>query len=103
MKFVSNSVKTAMEVHEMLKIAFGDNAMGRTQIFQWSYSFKHRETLLGDCEHLGRSSTGHRDKVLRNSAKLLMKTDQHCEEILQPMREQVRQKNILNGGRTRTG
>jgi len=62
-KFVSNSVKTAMEIHEMLKIAFGDNAMGRTQIFLWSYSLKHRETLLGDCEHLGCSSTGHRNKV----------------------------------------
>jgi len=35
MKFVSNSVKTAMEIHDMLKIAFGDNAMGRTQIFQF--------------------------------------------------------------------
>jgi hypothetical protein len=42
MKSVPNSVKTAMEIHEMLKIAFGDNAMGRTQIFEWSYSFKHK-------------------------------------------------------------
>jgi hypothetical protein len=52
-----------MEIDEMLRIVFVYNVMGRTQIFQWSYSFKHRETLLGDCEHLGHSSTGHRDKV----------------------------------------
>jgi transposase len=27
--------KTASETHEMLKTAFGDNAMGRTQTFEW--------------------------------------------------------------------
>jgi hypothetical protein len=64
MMVVSNSVKTAMEIHEMHKISFGDNVMCRTQIFQRFYSFKCQETLLGDCEHLGHhSSTGHRDKV----------------------------------------
>ena len=78
----------------MLRIVFVYNVMGRTQIFQWSYSFKHRETLLGDCEHLGHSSTGHRDKVYRNFAKLLMKIDQHCEEVLEPLREQVCQKHL---------
>jgi hypothetical protein len=35
MKFCFKLRKTASEMHEMLKIAFGDNAMGRTQMFEW--------------------------------------------------------------------
>jgi hypothetical protein len=51
--------------------------------------------FVGDCEHLGHSSKGHREKVYRNSAKLLIKSDQHCEEVLQPLREQVCQEKHL--------
>jgi hypothetical protein len=47
-KFVSNSVKTELERHKMLKTAFGDSVMGITLIFQWLSSFKQTETLLGD-------------------------------------------------------
>jgi hypothetical protein len=70
-QFVSNSVKTEMEIHEMLKTAFGDDAMGRTLIFQWFSSFKHRETLLGDCEHLGHPSTGYRDENVEKLCKIV--------------------------------
>jgi hypothetical protein len=33
-KFCFKFGKTASETHEMLKTAFGDNAMGRTQTFE---------------------------------------------------------------------
>jgi vacuolar-type H+-ATPase catalytic subunit A/Vma1 len=46
--------KTASETHEMLKRAFGDNAMGRTQIFQWFSRFKRGETSVEDSECSGR-------------------------------------------------
>jgi hypothetical protein len=38
--------KTATETHEMLKTAFGDNVMGRTQILQWFSRFKRGETSV---------------------------------------------------------
>jgi hypothetical protein len=34
-KFCIKLGKTASETHEVLKTAFGDNAMGRTQTFEW--------------------------------------------------------------------
>jgi hypothetical protein len=34
-KFCFKLGKTSSETREMLKTAFGDNAMGRTQTFEW--------------------------------------------------------------------
>jgi hypothetical protein len=35
MKFCFKLGKTASETHEMLNTAFSDNAMGKTQTFEW--------------------------------------------------------------------
>jgi hypothetical protein len=35
--------RTALEMYEMLKTAFGDNVMGGTQTFEWFSGFKHGE------------------------------------------------------------
>jgi hypothetical protein len=43
-KFCFKLGKTASETHEMLKTAFGDDAMGRTQTFEWFSRFKLGET-----------------------------------------------------------
>jgi hypothetical protein len=45
-KFCFKFEKTASETHEMIKTAFGDNAMGRTQTFEWFSRFKRRETSV---------------------------------------------------------
>jgi hypothetical protein len=42
--------KTASKTHEMIKTAFGDNAMGRTQTFEWFSRFK---TWIEHQEHVG--------------------------------------------------
>jgi prophage DNA circulation protein len=49
LSFASNSGKTASEMQEMLKTAFGDNAMGRTQTSGWFCWFKYGETSVKDC------------------------------------------------------
>jgi hypothetical protein len=49
-KFCFKLGKTASEMHEMLKAAFGDNAMGRTQTFEWYFRFKRGETSVEDSE-----------------------------------------------------
>jgi hypothetical protein len=47
-------------MHEMLKTSFGDNAMGRKQIFDWFSQFKNGETSVKtgsvqECPSTGRA------------------------------------------------
>jgi hypothetical protein len=53
-KFSFKLGKTASEMHEIMKTDFGDNAMGRTQTFEWFSRFKHEETSpdLAPCDFL---------------------------------------------------
>ena len=46
--------KTAIECYEMLKEAFGEQAMGRSQTFQWFSRFKAGRTSTDDDECSGR-------------------------------------------------
>jgi hypothetical protein len=59
--------KTALETHLMLKIAFGDNATGRTQTFS---RFKRGETSAEDSERSGRPLTGRADENVKNVRKI---------------------------------
>ena len=49
-KFYFKLEKTATECYEMLKTAFGEQAMGRSQTFQWFSRFKAGRTLTDDDE-----------------------------------------------------
>jgi hypothetical protein len=40
-KFCFKFCKTAAETHKMLKEAFGDNALGQTQTYEWFKCFKN--------------------------------------------------------------
>jgi hypothetical protein len=64
-KFCFRLTKTALEMHEMLKRAFG----GREHRFflEFSFHLKFGETLVEDYEHSGHPSTGH--------------TNEHFEEV----------------------
>ena len=53
-KFCFKLGKTATECYEMLKTAFGEQAMGRSQTFQWFSRFKAGRTSIDDEEHSGR-------------------------------------------------
>jgi hypothetical protein len=50
--------KITTETHEMLKEAFGDNALGLTQTYEWFKSFKNGRMSVDDAECSGRPSTG---------------------------------------------
>jgi len=56
----------AAETYKMLKEAFGDNALGRTQTNEWFKCFKNGRMSVDD-EHSGRPSTG---TMARNLAKV---------------------------------
>jgi len=42
--------KTASETHRMLKEAFGDNALGQTQTYEWFKRLKNRRVSVDDEE-----------------------------------------------------
>jgi hypothetical protein len=58
-KFGLELRKTSSEMREMLRTAFSDNVVGRTQAFEWFSRFRPGETLVGDSEHSCCPSTGH--------------------------------------------
>jgi hypothetical protein len=69
-KFCFKLGKAAPETHEMLKTAFGDNAMGRTQTFEWFSQFKCGETSAEDSELSDRPLTGSTDENAENVRKI---------------------------------
>ena len=52
-KFGFKLGKTATECYEMLKTAFGEQAMGRSQTFQWLSRFKAGRTSIDDDKRSG--------------------------------------------------
>jgi hypothetical protein len=49
---------TASETHRMLKEAFGDNALGQMQTYEWFKRFKKGRIFVDDEEHSSQTSTG---------------------------------------------
>jgi len=47
-KFCFKLCKTAVETYKMLKEAFGDNALGQTQTYEWFKHFKNRRMSVDD-------------------------------------------------------
>jgi hypothetical protein len=57
----------------VLKTAFGDNSMGRTQMSDWFSRFKRGETSvqIEDSERSGRPSTSRTDENVKNVRKVI--------------------------------
>jgi hypothetical protein len=73
-KFCFRLGRTSSETHEMLKTAFGDNSMGRTQTFEWFCRFKHRKASIEDSERSVRPSTGRTDENVENVGEIVNNT-----------------------------
>jgi hypothetical protein len=56
-KFCFKLKKNAAETHQMLKEAFGDNAISQSKTFLWYKRFKGGRTSVDDDERSGRPST----------------------------------------------
>ena len=72
--------KSFSETFEMLKQAFEDEAMGRTQSHKWYIRFKEGRTSTNDNERSGRSSTSKNEeniqkvrKVIRSNCRLTIR------------------------------
>jgi len=62
LRFCFRLGKTATEAREMLQKAFKEEALSRTQVFEWFARFKRGEMSDEDHHHSGRSSTSRTDK-----------------------------------------
>ena len=72
----------------MIKKAFGDDALGQTQTYDWFNRFKNGRTSVDDDERSGRPSTGTTPEdvakvreVIREDRRRL----QHCETVTRNM------------------
>jgi hypothetical protein len=70
-KFYCRLGTVASEMNEMLKTAFGVNAMGRMQTVEWFSRLISGETLAEVCERLDHLCTGHTNKHIEKFCKII--------------------------------
>ena len=79
-KFCFNIGKTAMETYQLLQQAYGEDAMGRTQVFDWFRRFEESRTSVENDPRSGRPSTSRNEEmiakvrtIVRNNRKLTVR------------------------------
>ena len=65
LRFCFRLGKTATEAHETLQKAFKEEAVSRTQVFEWFAQFKRGEMSVEDHPHSGRPSTSCTDENVK--------------------------------------
>jgi len=63
--------KSVTETFEMLKVAFREGAMGRTQMLEWWKRFKEGQTSVDDDPRSGRPSTSKTDDNVANVREVI--------------------------------
>ena len=63
-KFCFKIGKTATETYQLLQQAYGEDAMGRTQMFDWFRPFKEGRTSVESDPRSGRPSTSGNEKMI---------------------------------------
>ena len=56
--------KNATETYQLLQQAYGEGAMGRTQVFDWFRRFKEGSTLVERDPRSGRPSTSRKEEII---------------------------------------
>jgi len=72
-KFCFKLGKTPTECYEMLKTAFGEQATGRSQTFQWFSPFKTGRTSIDDDERSGRPVTSSTPEMIERVRQIICK------------------------------
>ena len=85
--------KTAKECYEMLKTAFGEQAMGHSRTFQWFSRFKAGRTLTDDDERSGQPVSSSTPEMIETVRQIICE-DRHrtTDEVLSRLGENVRRK-----------
>jgi len=63
-KFCFKIVKTATETYQLLQQAYGEDTMGRTQVFDWLRRFKEGRTSSESDPRSGRRSTSRNEEMI---------------------------------------
>ena len=63
-KFCFKIGKTATETYQLLQQAYGEDAMGHTQVFDWFRQFKEGRTSIESDPCLGRPSTSRNEEMI---------------------------------------
>jgi len=71
MKFFFKLGKTATECYEMLKTAFGEQAMGRSQRFQWFSRFRADRTSTDDDERSDRQVSSSTPEMIERVRQII--------------------------------
>ena len=69
LRFCFGLGKTAREAHEMHLKAFKEEALSRTQIFEWFALFKRGEMNVENHPHSGRPSTRRTDENVEKNSR----------------------------------
>jgi len=72
-KFCFKLGKTATECYEMLKTAFGEEAMGHSQTFQWFSRFKAGRTSIDNDERSGRQVSSSMPEMIERMRQIIHK------------------------------
>ena len=72
-KFCFKLGKTAVECYEMLKTAFGEQVMCRSQTFQWFSRFKAGRTSTDDDEHSGGPVSSSMPEMIERARQIICK------------------------------
>jgi len=64
-KFCFKIRKAAMEMYQLLQQAYGEDAMGRTQVFDWFRLFKEDRTSVESDPCSGRPSTSRNEMIAK--------------------------------------
>ena len=70
-KFYFKIGKTATETYQLLQQAYGEDAMGRTQVFDWFRRFKGGRTSVESDPRLGRPSTLRSKEMIAKIRKIV--------------------------------
>jgi len=63
-KFCFKIGKTATETYQLLQQVYGEDAMGRTQVFDWVRRFKEGRTSVESDSLSGRQSTSRNEEMI---------------------------------------
>jgi len=86
-KFCFKLGKTATECYEMLKTAYGEQAMGRSQKFEWFSRFKAVRTSTDDDERSGRPVSSSTQEMI----------ERMCQNIREDRRRTIDEVSVLVG------
>ena len=80
-KFCFKLGKTALECYEMLKTAFGEQAMGRFPTFHWFSRFKPGRTLIDDDESSGRPVSSSTPEMIERVRQIIREGRRTIDEV----------------------